>query len=86
MERVSIYIDGSNFYFLALKKLRINEIGFDFEGFAKFLVGKRKIVPMGKRFYIGAVREECGNSRDKEMLSRQTKFFTYLKKCIVQII
>jgi len=56
-ERISIYIDGGNFYHLALKKLGLTENDFDFEAFAVFLSNKRRIVEKGKRFYIGTVRE-----------------------------
>ena len=80
MERVSIYIDGGNFYHLALKKLGIEEMDFNFEGFANFLDNSRIISDMGKRFYIGTVREKEGDQRSKEAMSKQTSLFTILKK------
>ena len=80
MERVSIYIDGGNFYHLALKKLGIEEMDFNFEGFTNFLANSRIISDMGKRFYIGTVREKEGDPRSREAMSKQTSLFTILKK------
>jgi uncharacterized LabA/DUF88 family protein len=34
---------------------------------------------MGKRFYVGTVREQMGNPRSKKAMSKQTKLFTTLK-------
>lgn len=79
MERVSIFIDGGNFYYLALKKIGKTELDFDFNGFAKFLENGRKITKMGKRFYTGTVFEREGDVRTKEAMSKQTKLFTMLK-------
>ncbi len=78
-ERVQIFIDGGNFFHLALKKLGIGENDFSFEGFANFLANGREIVSMGKRFYVGTVREQVGNLRSKKAMSKQTKLFTTLK-------
>ena len=75
-ERVHIYIDGGNFYHLALKKLHAKELEFSFEKLVHFLANGRIIT--GKRFYVGTVREREGNMRSKEAMSRQTKFFTVL--------
>jgi uncharacterized LabA/DUF88 family protein len=79
MERVSIYIDGGNFYHLVLKKLGITELDFDFDQFAIFLENGRKIAEKGKRFYIGTVFEKEGDLRSKEAMSKQTKLFTTLR-------
>lgn len=78
-ERVQIFIDGGNFFHLALKKLGIGENDFSFEGFANFLANGREIVSMGKRFYVGTVREQVGNPRSIKAMSKQTKLFTTLK-------
>jgi len=78
-ERVQIFIDGGNFFHLALKKLGGGENDFSFEGFANFLANGREIVSMGKRFYVGTVREQVGNPRSKKAMSKQTKLFTTLK-------
>ncbi|MBU3896174.1 NYN domain-containing protein [Patescibacteria group bacterium] len=79
IERVNIFIDGGNFYHLALRKLGSSESNFDFEKFAAFLANGRKIVEMGKRFYIGTVMEKLGDKRSIEAMSRQTALFTKLK-------
>jgi uncharacterized LabA/DUF88 family protein len=78
-ERVNIFIDGGNFYHLALRKLGSSESNFDFEKFANFLANGRKIVEMGKRFYIGSVTEKLGDEKSKEAMSKQTSLFTKLK-------
>ncbi|TSC93841.1 MAG: Uncharacterized protein CEN87_741 [Parcubacteria group bacterium Licking1014_1] len=78
-ERVNIFIDGGNFYHLALRKLGSSESNFDFEKFANFLANGRKIADMGKRFYIGTVSERPGDQRSKEAMSKQTALFTKLK-------
>ena len=76
---MQIFIDGGNFFHLALKKLGAGENDFSFEGFANFLANGREIVSMGKRFYVGTVREQVGNTRSKKAMSKQTKLFTTLK-------
>jgi uncharacterized LabA/DUF88 family protein len=78
-ERINIYIDGGNFHHLVLKKLGIDELDFEFDKFADFLAEDRKIVDMGKRFYIGTVREKIGDAQSKEAMARQTKLFTNLR-------
>lgn len=78
--RVSILIDGGNFYHLALKKLGIEETQFDFEKFSNFLANGRMVVNKGKRFYIGTVREKEGDPKTKFAMSRQTTLFTLLQK------
>jgi len=78
-ERVNIFIDGGNFYHLALKKIGSSESNFDFEKFANFLANGRKIIEMGKRYYIGTVMEKAGDRRSKEAMSKQTALFTRLK-------
>ena len=49
------------------------------DDFAKFLANGRDIVSMGKRFYVGTVREQVGNPRSIEAMSKQTRHFTTLK-------
>ena len=78
-EKVSIYIDGGNFYHLVLKKLGIQEVDFDFDGFARFLINGRDIGAMGKRYYVGTVREREGDEKSKESMARQTRLFSNLK-------
>jgi len=78
-ERINIFIDGGNFYHLVLKKLNTTELNFDFDRFANFIANGREIVKMGKRFYIGTVKEREGDQRSKEAMSKQTALFTKLK-------
>jgi uncharacterized LabA/DUF88 family protein len=78
-DRVSIYIDGGNFYHLVLKKMNLTELDFDFEGFAELLANDRQVVDMGKRYYVGTVREREGDKRSKEAMSKQTSLFSKLK-------
>lgn len=78
-ERVQIFIDGGNFYHLALKKLGVGENDFSFDDFVAFLANGREVVPQGKRYYIGTVREQVGDARSVTAMSRQTKLFTTLK-------
>src|SRR5580700_9764192 len=78
-ERVCIFIDGGNFYHLALKKLGLHELDFDFEAFALFLANERSISEMCKRFYVGTVREKEGDARSVEAMSRQNSLFTTMR-------
>ncbi len=85
MERLNILIDAGNFYHIALKKIGVQELGFDFEKFVEFLANGRRIADMGKRFYVGTVREKIGDAKSKEAMSRQTKLFAELTKTHWQI-
>jgi uncharacterized LabA/DUF88 family protein len=78
-ERVNVFIDGGNFYYLALRKLGLSESDFDFEKFINFLANGRKVAEMGKRYYIGTIMEKSGDSRSKEAMSRQTALFSRLR-------
>ncbi|HNX10813.1 MAG TPA: NYN domain-containing protein [bacterium] len=79
-ERIQIFIDGGNFHHLALKKLNIKELNFSFKNFTNFLAGDREITEMGKRFYIGTVREKEGDKHSKMAMAEQTSLFSILKK------
>jgi len=79
-ERISILIDGGNFYHLVIKKLGIKENDFDFDAFANLLVDGRNVSEKCKRFYKGSVREKEGDLHSKELMSEQTKLFTTLAK------
>lgn len=82
---VQIFIDGGNFHHLALKPLGIDEIDFDFNAFAFFLADGRNISEMGKRYYVGTVREKEGDERSKQAMARQVRLFNELKKTTWQI-
>jgi uncharacterized LabA/DUF88 family protein len=77
--RVSVHIDGGNFYHLVLKKLKMEENDFDFDKFIEFLVDGRILVDRGKRYYVGTVREKVGDPRSVDAMSKQTRLFTTLK-------
>lgn len=78
MERVGIFIDAGNFYHLALKKMNVLEIDFDFEEFVKFLAGERQIIRNGKNFYIGTVREKGFGHETKKAMANQNLLFSSL--------
>lgn len=78
--RAAIFIDGGNLHHLALKKLGIPELEFDFEAFIAFLANGRSITPEWKRYYIGTVREKEGDLKSKYSMARQTSLFAVLKK------
>ncbi|MBM3261647.1 NYN domain-containing protein [Candidatus Kaiserbacteria bacterium] len=75
-EEVCIFVDAGNFYHLVLKKLGVDEVDFDYEGFATLLANGRPITERGKRFYTGTVREVEGDERSKAKMSKQTSLFT----------
>lgn len=79
MVRVHIFVDGANFYHLTLKKLGVEDSQFDFDEFAHFLANGRIVPNLGKRFYIGTVREKEGDVRTKEAMAKQTSLFAKLK-------
>lgn len=83
--KVQIFIDGGNFHHLALRSLGIKEITFDFDAFAHFLADGRDISEMGKRYYIGTVREHEGDIRSKQAMAKQVQLFNDLKKTSWQI-
>jgi len=78
-ERISILIDGGNFYHLVIKKLGIEECDFDFDAFANLLIDGREQSENCKRFYKGSVPEREGDPNSKTLMSKQTKLFTLLK-------
>ena len=78
MERVSIFIDASNFYHLVLKRLKIREVDFNFEEFVKFLANNREIIKLGKKFYVGTVREKDFRHETRKAMSNQNLLFSKL--------
>ncbi|MFH0829104.1 MAG: NYN domain-containing protein [Candidatus Kerfeldbacteria bacterium] len=78
-ERIQIYLDGGNFYHLVLKKMGIKDLDFDYEAFSVLIGHGRQIVPQGKRFYQGSVREKLGDSYSVRAMSKQTALFTGLQ-------
>ncbi len=84
-KRVSVAIDGSNFYH-RLKEPPVdlhNLLEFDYTSFAKWLGGKGKIV--SQIYYTGAVRAKPGERKAQELRRNQQKLFSHLKKSGWQI-
>lgn len=76
MKRISVFIDGNNFYF-GLRKLYGKEKSlktFDFEKFAWFLAGKEKVVAI---HYYNALLDREHNP---EKYKSQKEFFEKLRK------
>ena len=80
MEKVCVFIDAGNFYHIALKKLSLKEVDFNFEEFVKFLASGREIIKRGKRFYVGTVREKNDGHESKVAVENQTRLFSDLIK------
>lgn len=80
MERVCVFIDAGNFYHLTLKRLGLQDLDFDFDRFAEFLVNGRALAEDGKRFYVGTVRQKQNSHETDRAMSGQTKLFTELSK------
>ena len=76
--RAFIIIDGSNFYH-RLKEISLkNLLSFDYRKFSEFLARGREAVL--KKYYIGAVREEPGNSKSRKLMANQQKLISNLQK------
>lgn len=76
MVRISIFIDGNNFYY-GLKTIygnTKNPIKFNFEKFCNFIANKRKIVTI---FYYNAPLDR---TKDLEKYKKQQQFFEQIKK------
>jgi len=76
MKRVSIFIDGNNFYY-GLRKIYGKDKSlkkFNFENFYKFLAKEREIIEI---FYYNAKLDQ---SKDSEKYKSQKQFFDKLKK------
>ncbi|MEK6792504.1 MAG: NYN domain-containing protein [Nanoarchaeota archaeon] len=71
MEKIAIYIDGSNFYFSVKKKFGFN---IDIKKFCDKLAEKDKLVKIN--YYIAPIDK----TRNAEMYANQQKFFEKLKK------
>ncbi|MBI3956875.1 MAG: NYN domain-containing protein [Candidatus Kerfeldbacteria bacterium] len=85
-ERISVFVDGSNFYFGASRILTTNPknstrlpIRFDYGGFAKWLAGGRVITQ--KRYYVGLVRRDPlhRDHRTEGMVRNQQRLFAWLQ-------
>lgn len=79
LERVSVYIDGSNFY----KYLKNNEIGltkgtlFNYKDFVNFVAGKRQLIL--KKYYVGIARNYNHSHISECIVRGQQKFLANLE-------
>lgn len=77
-ERIFIQIDGSNFYH-RLKELKFkNLLRLNYQKFAKSLLLSEDKLILSK-YYIGAIREQEGNSKSKVLMANQIKLMNSLK-------
>ncbi len=77
-ERVLIVLDGSNFYH-RLKELGLGGLlQFGYLKFSQYLAGARAIV--GRRYFIGAIREEPRNPKSRALMADQQKLLGRLLK------
>ncbi len=71
MKKISIYIDGSNFYF-SMKK-RFNQL-VDIDKFCSKLIGENDLIKIN--YYIASVDQ----AQNSEMYSKQQSFFDKLRE------
>lgn len=84
--KISVFIDGSNFY-SKLKELKITHTSrFNFDAFILSLT--KNIRPKYVGYYVGQVRKEKGNPKSEKLYSDQQKLFSHLQMNIpyIQII
>lgn len=77
-ERIAIVIDGNNFYH-RLRELELHHLlGLDYRAFAAFLAHGRAVV--SQQYHIGAIREERGNARSRELMIGQQRLIGRLQR------
>lgn len=79
MERVAVYIDGSNFYHYLKDKEIASPKGskFNFKFFVDFLVADRKCI--SKRYYTGIFRNVDNTEKSGQLVHGQQKFLAKLE-------
>lgn len=85
VKRISIAVDGSNFYH-RLKEPQVdlhNLLEFDYSAFAKWLADGGKIV--SQTYYIGAVRAKPSDKKAQKLRRNQQRLFSHLEKSGWQI-
>jgi len=80
LEKVCIYIDGSNFYgYLKSPEISFPKgVGFNFKEFVSFLVADR--ICESKRYYTGVFRNFDKTSKSDALVKGQQKFFSKLER------
>lgn len=77
MDRVAVFIDGSNFY-NKLKDIGIRHTPkFDYRGLAEWLAHGRDLTYCG--YYIGVVRAKPGDAKAEAMKNQQVNLFNNLR-------
>jgi len=77
MDRVAVFIDGSNFY-NKLKDVGIRHTPkFDYRGLAEWLAHGRTLTYCG--YYIGVVRAKPGDAKAEAMKNQQVNLFNNLQ-------
>ena len=78
-ERVTVYIDGNNFYkYLKDKKISFPKgVKFDFTKFVDFLAKDRDCV--SKRYYVGIARNLDNSEESKRIVRGQQKFLAKIE-------
>lgn len=77
MERVAVFIDGSNFY-NKLKEIDVRHYPtFNYRGLAEWLAHGRDVVYCG--YYVGVVRAKPGDAKAEAMKNQQVNLFNNLQ-------
>ncbi|MDZ7798765.1 MAG: NYN domain-containing protein [Patescibacteria group bacterium] len=78
-ERVSVYIDGNNFFgYLKDKEIALPRgIKFDLKKFVNFIVENRKLI--SKRYYVGIARNIDGSDKSRRIVKGQQKFLSKIQ-------
>ncbi len=79
IERVFIVVDGSNFYHRLREMNLSNLTRFNYQRFGEYLAGGERVLATAK-YYVGAVREESGNAKSKELMRAQRILLSNLRK------
>src|SRR3989344_7315687 len=77
-ERVSIYIDGGNFYRRLKESGVARGIRFNYSALVEFLLRGRQ--PVSKRYYVGIVRNHDQSELSQQKVEGQQKFLSKLEK------
>ncbi|MFA6533698.1 MAG: NYN domain-containing protein [Patescibacteria group bacterium] len=77
IEKVAIYIDGSNFYHYTKEVGFAKGEKFNFKQFVDWLVGERTCVL--KRYYTGIFRNIDGSSKSQDLVKGQQKFLANME-------
>ena len=77
-ERVSVFIDGNNFYYGCKKTIETTNI--DFKKFVEIIIGERELF---KVYYYNALLDK---NKDKKTFEKQQRFLEELRKIGVEVV